>query len=159
MRIYLVQHGDALEKDVDPNRPLSPKGLRDVDRIATYLAQQGVHFPCIWHSGKTRAAQTAAILFERAGQGGTCEFHPGLAPKEDPKAVCRDLAKRMEDIAVVGHLPQLSLVAGRLLTGDELRQPVAFERGAVICIQSSPDDAWQVAWMITPQLLAGQTHV
>ncbi|MFA6239552.1 MAG: phosphohistidine phosphatase SixA [Candidatus Hydrogenedentales bacterium] len=155
MRIYLVQHGDALEKDVDPDRPLSPKGLQDVERVAAFLARQGVILPYVWHSGKTRAAQTAAVLFAHAGAGGECEFHPGLAPKDDPNRICRDLAKQSEDTAVVGHQPQLSLMAGRLLTGDDQLQPIDFERGSVLCLKSSPDGTWRVAWMVTPQLLAG----
>ena len=37
MKLYLMQHGDALQKDVDPDRPLSPRGRRDIEKIAAFL--------------------------------------------------------------------------------------------------------------------------
>ena len=42
MRLWIVQHGDALAKGVDPNRPLSEKGRSDVERLASHLAGCGV---------------------------------------------------------------------------------------------------------------------
>jgi Histidine phosphatase superfamily (branch 1) len=62
MRLYLMQHGAALAKDVDPARPLSEQGEQDVRRIAAFLARAGVGVGRIWHSGKRRAEQTAELL-------------------------------------------------------------------------------------------------
>ena len=33
MRLYLAQHGDAVEKDVNSERPLSAKGKKDVEEL------------------------------------------------------------------------------------------------------------------------------
>ncbi|MBX7255041.1 MAG: phosphohistidine phosphatase SixA [Candidatus Hydrogenedentes bacterium] len=155
MTIYLVQHGDALEKEVDPDRPLSPKGIEDVTRIASFLSRAGVRIPHLWHSGKTRAMQTAQILFQYVGAGGMCESHAGMAPKDSPKTLARDLDKQSQDTALVGHLPQLSLLAAQLLAGDSERPPILFERGGVVCLKRSEGAEWQVAWMVTPSLLTG----
>ena len=37
MRIYLTQHGLAVPKDVDPDRPLNEQGREDVRRLAELL--------------------------------------------------------------------------------------------------------------------------
>ena len=42
MKLYLVQHGEACAKDVDPQRPLTEQGRADVDRLARLLASAGV---------------------------------------------------------------------------------------------------------------------
>ena len=61
MKLYLVQHGDALAKDIDADRPLSEKGQSDVKRIASFLAGR-MEVSRVMHSGKTRAQQTAELL-------------------------------------------------------------------------------------------------
>src|SRR5688572_29245639 len=37
MRLYLVQHGEAVPEQVDPQRPLSEAGRRDVQAMARLL--------------------------------------------------------------------------------------------------------------------------
>ena len=64
MRLYLTQHGLAVPKDVDPDRPLSEQGRQDVRRLADFLGHAGVRVEQFLHSSKTRAEQTAAILAE-----------------------------------------------------------------------------------------------
>jgi hypothetical protein len=36
MRVYLVQHGEAVAKDVDAERPLTEKGAEDVKKVAEF---------------------------------------------------------------------------------------------------------------------------
>ena len=42
MKLYLVQHGQAVSKEEDPERPLSEQGREDVRRVATRLGEAGV---------------------------------------------------------------------------------------------------------------------
>ncbi len=65
MRIYLVQHGEAVAKDVDPERPLSEQGHNDVEKIATFLGNTQLGMERILHSGKLRAEQTAEIFADK----------------------------------------------------------------------------------------------
>jgi phosphohistidine phosphatase len=62
MRLCLVQHGAALAKEVDADRPLSEHGVRDVRRVAAFLKDAGIPVTRIVHSGKARAEQTAHLL-------------------------------------------------------------------------------------------------
>ena len=64
MRLYVVRHGDAVSEKVDPARPLSEEGCGTVQSIASFLKESGVRVSRVFHSGKARAAQTAAILAE-----------------------------------------------------------------------------------------------
>lgn len=151
MKLYLVQHGHAVDKDVDPDRPLSDAGHREVERVAQFLEQARTQVPMVWHSGKTRAQQTAEILAARLGA--RAELHPGLEPKDDPGAVIADVALFARDVVVVGHLPQLSLLAALLLRAKRDHEPVKFQRGGVAALESENGSAWQLCWMIVPELL------
>lgn len=42
MRLYLVQHGEALRKEENPERPLSDRGQETVRRVAAFLRKIGV---------------------------------------------------------------------------------------------------------------------
>ena len=55
MRLLLVQHGNALPKDVDPERGLSESGKQDVANVAAFLARGSVQVERIFHSGKKLA--------------------------------------------------------------------------------------------------------
>ena len=69
MRLYLVQHAEALPADVDPARPLSANGRTDAERVATLLTGQVLGITRVLHSGKTRAEQTAGILAPEIARG------------------------------------------------------------------------------------------
>ena len=67
MDVYLVQHGQALSDEQDPQRPLSDEGRAEVTKVAEFLGarQSRLIDPPITkvcHSGKLRARQTAEIL-------------------------------------------------------------------------------------------------
>lgn len=62
MKIYLVQHGDSLDKDIDPERPLSDQGQKDIQLLSNFLSPLKIEVSCVYHSGKLRAQQTAESL-------------------------------------------------------------------------------------------------
>ena len=72
MELYLVQHGEATPKEVDPARPLTERGQVEVRRVAHAAHVAGVTVSTIYHSGKLRAQQTAEILAK--------ELHVAEAP-------------------------------------------------------------------------------
>ncbi len=105
MNLYLVQHGQAVPKEVDPDRPLSDQGWEDIQKTAAFASRAGVSVDTVWHSGKTRARQTAQALAEalesRRGPGQA----EGLKPLDDPSIWTKKLSDLQEDSVVVGHLP------------------------------------------------------
>ncbi|MBS3821416.1 MAG: phosphohistidine phosphatase SixA [Planctomycetes bacterium] len=152
MRLYLVQHGEAKDKSEDPDRPLTEKGRNDVTRVGELLAKTMLQVRAIWHSGKTRAMETARILsvYVEAAEG-TIE-QSDLGPTDDVEPVCETLETAGTDVMIVGHLPFLDRLASLLVADDDEAESIAFQKGGVLCLQRE-DDNWSVAWMITPDIL------
>jgi phosphohistidine phosphatase len=154
MRLYLVQHGDAVWKQVDPDRPLSPTGRGEVARVARFLAAAQVRCTRVFHSGKTRARQTAEILAAAVAPNGRIERFLGIDPNDSTDDLAHAIAQWDEDTLVVGHLPFMSRCVARLLGGRETRDLVAFRPGSLVCLERTDDGDWVVAWMIRPELVA-----
>ena len=53
---------------------------------------------------------------------------------------------------LVGHLPFMARLAGRLVTGDEQLHVADFVPGTVLCLEPAAGDRWCVAWMVRPEL-------
>jgi phosphohistidine phosphatase len=151
MQVYLVQHGAAHPKDVDPSRALTERGLQETQRVAALAARLNLDVYQIRHSGKTRAEQTAAVLGEALSPAGGVVKVPGLAPKDDVRPVAEALARESQAVMLVGHLPFLTRLAGLLLTGDPGRAVIKFRHAGIVCL-TREDDCWLVAWVITPEM-------
>ena len=156
MRIYLVQHGEAVPAEVDPERPLSAAGEADVRRLAAVLRRSGVGVARILHSGKRRAAQTAEVLAAALGPKLQPEARAGLNPNDPTASVAQEAASWEQDTVLVGHLPFMARLASRLLAGREDPGLVAFRPGSVLCLERTDQRAWTIAWMLRPELLAGK---
>jgi phosphohistidine phosphatase len=123
MDILLIRHGQAVEEAPglgDAGRWLTEKGRRTSRKVGRWLAKKTKRRPAaIWTSGLVRAVQTAEIIAAEAGGAGEIQAVAELSPGRDP----RDLVERLSRaetpgvLALVGHEPSLSLIAGALL-GD-----------------------------------------
>ncbi len=153
VRLYLVQHAEAEWKEKDPDRPLTEKGRADIDLIARFAAGRGVTVSRILHSGKTRAAQTAEMLGRHLRPEGGIRQTDGLSPMDDPKIAAEKLPQS-EDVALVGHLPHLSKLAGLLLCGNPDSSPVGFRNGGIVALERKDVSSWSIAWVITPEILS-----
>jgi len=156
MRIYLTQHGEALAKDVDRERPLSEQGRADVQRLAEYLRDTGVRVEQIWHSGKTRAEQTAALLAEAILPDGRPEARPGLGPNDLVEPLASVIRTWSSDLALVGHLPFLRHLACLLLDSEPDPATLAFEPGSMACLERDAAGQWALLWMLRPEQLASE---
>jgi phosphohistidine phosphatase len=152
MNLYLVQHAESMPKDQNPERPLSDKGRADMERMAGWFSSSNAFRPSrILHSGKLRAQQTAEAL--AGGIDVVAEAVEGLAPLDDPAIWADRLTGMSESLVLVGHLPHLSKLASRLLSGDEEAGVVAFQMGGIVCLQRGEEGDWSLAWMVTPDLI------
>ena len=153
MKLYLVQHGEALAKDVDPERPLTEAGKADVKRLAKFLAKAGVRVERVLHSGKRRAAQTAKHLGRAIAPGLEPEVSGLLDPDANPAALDWQSGSWQLDTLIVGHLPFLAKLVSDLVTGEQSRPVVEFRPGSVACLERKDDGGWMILWMIRPELL------
>ena len=152
LRIYLMQHGDAVEKDVNRDRPLSERGQRDVDRVGALMARSGIRIARILHSVKVRAKQSAELLARHVG--GTIIETKGLRPDDSIDDTIELIEGANADTAIVGHLPHLAQLCARLLRTKGESAPVAFQRGGVVALERDNDGAWQIVWMVVPEIAA-----
>ena len=150
--VCLMQHGEAVSKEIDPNRPLSDKGREETEKIAKYLATIGFKPDKIIHSTKLRAKQTAEILAEHLKPVKGVEEVEGLEPKADPRMWYEKLATTKENIVVVGHLPHISKLASLLLTGNEDIEPIRFRYSGIFCLEKI-ENKWKLVWAITPDII------
>lgn len=150
MKLYLVQHGESVSKEIDPDRPLSAQGELDVKQLAGFLKQAGVSVDHIKHSGKTRARQTAEILAKALLDNGDIEAIEGIAPN-DPVADFAMIIPTLEtDTMIVGHLPFMAKLVAWLVTADENQPLVTYQQGSVVCVEQDESHNWRIQWMIRP---------
>lgn len=154
MKIYLVQHGKPVPKEEDPGRPLSARGREDVARIANFLKGAAVEVGSVFHSGKTRARQTAEIMTASLQLGSKPIEKKGLSPLDDVGAVAEEINRNGQDLMLVGHLPHLGKLASFLTTGSESSSVVSFQQGGVVCLRSDEGVTdWAIAWMLVPEII------
>jgi len=153
LKLYLVQHAEAKQEEEDPARPLSEKGLKDLDKMLNFLKGKGIEVSKIFHSGKLRAKQTAEKLKKAFNPTDGIIETEGLLPMDDPKIWVGKLDEEINDIVIIGHLPHLSKLASTLLKGDTSRETIRFRMGGVICIEKNQERDWSIQWMVTPDII------
>jgi phosphohistidine phosphatase len=153
MKLYLVQHGDAVAGETDAARPLSQKGRRDVRRLGEFLARNGIAVSHIIHSGKLRAQQTAEAIASRLPTSVAVEAGGGLNPNDPARAAAQVLVQSDDDTMVISHLPLLGKLVTRLVTGSKEPGIVTFVPGTAVCLERSESGSWTVAWMMKPEIL------
>jgi phosphohistidine phosphatase len=153
MRLYLVQHGEAVPESEDPRRPLTEAGRRDAERVARLVVgRTGVRVGRIVHSGKLRAAQTAQVWASLL-PGVPVEERDGLAPQDDPRVWADRVRAAEEDLLVVGHLPHLRRLASLLLCGSAEGEAVAFAMGGIVGLERDDRTGrWTLRWAVPPEL-------
>jgi phosphohistidine phosphatase len=149
--LYLVQHGEAKPEAEDPERPLTERGRNDVARLAALLARWGVHVPCIQHSGKRRARETAEILATALRPSAGIAAKAGLSPNDPVVPLAAELATLSEDTMLVGHLPHLGRLAALLVTGREEPPVIAFTPGTLVRLERT------VQWVLAAVVPSGIT--
>jgi phosphohistidine phosphatase len=152
MRLYLVQHAEAVSADLDPDQPLTPTGRETARRVSRWLAATGRARPAeILHSRKTRAKQTAEV-FARALATPPLREVDGLLPTDDVDPAAEAVKSAAGDLMLVGHLPHLNRLASFLVSGDAGADVVRFRHAGVICLERQ-GGAWAILWAVVPELV------
>lgn len=146
-RIYLVQHGKAYPKDVDPERRLSQEGVEETESVARKARGLNVSVAEVWHSGKARARMTAEIIAQSIGCNYIIE-KAGLAPLDDPRPIYEELINIDYDVMIVGHLPHLSKLLSLLLHIDT--EVVKFQYSHLLALERDESGKYYIVWYIPP---------
>jgi phosphohistidine phosphatase len=153
-----MRHGEATLAADNPRRPLTDSGRDCVMSVVNRAAAEGAMVENVYHSGILRARQTAEILGRRlkARHVGRRE---GLDPDDPVEPVALWLFEQARShlappLAVVGHLPFVERLAGRLVEGDQARIWIPFTPGALARLQAEPGASrFSLDWLIDPQRL------
>ena len=152
--LYLVRHAHALDAEVDPARPLSERGRKQVATLARFLQISGAFRPEeIWHSPLARARESAQLLALQLKLPAPLREMPDLQPEDDPAATARRLKVVRRPVAIFGHEPHLSGLASLLVAGAMEPTAFVFKKCTVLMLESY-DGRWKVRWQISPELLA-----
>lgn len=153
MKLYCVRHGHAEQlPDKNDEYPLSQQGEMEVNKMAIYLARQGIHVARVMHSGKLRAAQTANCFTQLLGTGVTesCTY---LNANNAIDPLLALIQTWHDDTLLVGHMPFMSQLVSALLLGNQSYHIVRFSQGTVVCLDRFEPQRWIVEWVLRPDLV------
>lgn len=153
MILYLVQHAEAKSEEEDPSRGLTEKGFQDIKKIAEYVSRFNIRVSRIFHSGKTRALQTARVLADYLKPEKGISETDGLAPLDEPEIWAERISKMDDDIILVGHLPHLGRLSSLILCGGKEKNIIDFKIGGIMCLEKFEDGNWSIEWIITPGVI------
>ncbi len=152
MALYLVQHGQSLPKDVDPDQDLSEKGVAETERIAGVAKNYQIKVGQIMHSVKTRARKTADIFGSALNPTGGVKEVEGLKPMDDV-AACAASINPDTNTMLVGHLPFMERMTAYLVTGSIDKPVFKFQNSGIVCLDKDPDsESWVIVWTLMPHI-------
>jgi phosphohistidine phosphatase len=143
--IYLVHHAEAVDSDVDAQRPVSSSGATHASALARASAARGVRPAAIWHSGKLRARQTAEAF--RLACNPAAEFTAirGLQPTDPPEWIRDRLIGESREVLLAGHYPSLPRILHLLVTGRTDGDARAFPLHGLVALEAE-EERWVVRW-------------
>ena len=153
MKLYLVRHAEAVERAAslpEAWRYLTVAGRETFRKIARQAEKEGMVPDCILTSPLIRGVQTAELLSEAFTYGGALEVAEELSPGFDQVAFRKliDRFGHFREVVLVGHEPDLGILAGHLL---QVRDGVIFKKGAILALTLDLKGKSPAAfhWMIT----------
>ncbi|MBD2326607.1 phosphohistidine phosphatase SixA [Alkalinema sp. FACHB-956] len=159
--LYLIRHGLAGQFGDyadDAARPLTPEGVQKTRKIARRLHEVDVRVDRLLTSPYLRAKQTAEILQEE-GMSTDVELLDCLAPEGNFThwlEVLQAWQSVAKPIAIVGHEPDLSQAAERLVFGSVINRLVLKKAGAIgleLPTTGALVGKGTIFWLTPPRLL------
>lgn len=142
----------------DGERPLSVRGEADARAVGRMLAAADPALALVLTSPLRRAVDTGGLIASAFQPVPVQRATGQLSPGFDPDLLMEELLALGSDdhVAVVGHQPDMSVLASRLITGGT-KGSVAFSPGAVALLIVAPMGRRaeaQLRWLLTPELAA-----
>ena len=161
--LYVLRHGIAVTRGdasypLDSDRPLTPKGIKRMRRIADGMRHLKVSFDVMVTSPYKRALETAFVVGRQYGEGQRIQTCAALAAEVLPEEVIRVLQEKYaasRELLLVGHEPQLSALISTLTSGGAGARPL-LKKGGLCKLQIEKLQAGKCAtllWLLTPRQL------
>jgi phosphohistidine phosphatase len=160
--LYLVRHAIAAQRSAarwpdDSRRPLTPEGAARFRSAARGLATVVPTVDRLLSSAYARAWETAEILHDETRWPKPEPSAPLEADRSPEDAF--DLLQKLDatgSLALVGHEPLLSMLASRLLTGENDLVRLELKKGSILVLELTAVPGRQAAvlrWSLSPKVL------
>ena len=161
MDLFILRHGKAGSSSDSPDdmaRALTAEGRAEIRKISRWMRSKKLLFSVIATSPLTRALETAEIVARSLKKNDRIEIWDELQPGGDPDTVCYHAAQYNKDVAVllVGHEPDLSRLAGKIITGGYPAN-IVLGKGGLIKIRNfsySKEPSGELQWLLTPKQMS-----
>jgi phosphohistidine phosphatase len=163
MNLYFMRHGIAVDRadtgqrSGDRERPLTPKGIKRMNKAAKGLVTLSLSFDRILTSPFERARQTAQIVAQTLRLEDRLEEFEQLCPDQSVQDLLSGLAAYSgeKEILLVGHEPLLSRTVSFLLSGKAGAE-IRLKKGGLCCLEvdgAPPRESAVLHWALTPKQL------
>ena len=158
LELYLLRHADAGDSTTwggsDAERPLSPKGDRQAERMGRHLASLGFAPDAIVTSPKVRAVQTAAAVGQAVGRPVMEDDRlAGAFDIVDLAGILHDAGDPQRPV-LVGHDPDFSEMLAALVGAVA----IPMRKGALARIDLIPPiepGGGVLRWLLSPDAIPG----
>jgi len=126
--LFLLRHAKAITGGLlvpDQDRPLSDRGLKDSNKLGVKLHKKGVHLDLLVSSNAIRAITTAQIIANKLDMKHTNFLIDPLVYGAEVNILLElisCIAKRYDDVMIVGHNPSLTHLASHI-AGEPIAMP------------------------------------
>lgn len=152
MKLYFLRHGQANWEHwdrPDDERPLTKKGRKEVENVASALKKLQVRPQEILTSPLPRAVETAQIVADRLEM--EVVTTPLLAPGFGLHSLRQLLSEHPDcDLMFVGHEPDFSFALEQM-TGGTVRMAKAGL--ARVDMENAAEQRGELVWLIPPKVL------
>src|SRR5690606_26058195 len=157
-RLYVLRHGIAYPHGTpvfgEDERPLTPKGARQMKKVAKALRRLGVAPDRIVTSPLTRARQTAEIVAGVLGLGDRLEQADALRADRPAASIRSWLEGQPGDaVMIVGHNPALSDLLSVLPIGEGAPPLGELDKGGIACFSVEGPGGYRLEWLATAELM------
>ena len=162
MRLFLLRHAEAAPGAKEALCELTPYGIKSLEQLADFLKNKRlIKVAEIRHSPWVRARQTARHFKKLTDIKAETREVPLLDPFADFRILADIVASADENLLLVGHQPNLSMLASYLLTRESRLDLLNIKKAGFLCLEkverknakNNLHDVWQLRWMFVPRLL------
>ncbi len=161
MNLFVLRHASAGTRRTNPvldlKRPLDKDGKRHCLLLGHVLTTMKLQFDVVISSPLKRAVQTASLVGTETGYEQRIVFSDALSPNASFAAFEKLLATyaKQENVLIVGHDPNLSLFAGKLIAsgGKAARSAhIRMRKGSIAKIYMERTKT-ELHWLMDPRML------
>ncbi len=163
MNLYMLRHAIAVPRGTpgyrnDSQRPLTPDGIKKMQRIAKGIRALKLDLDLILSSPYLRARHTAEIAAKTLRAQKTLKFSDHLVCEGSAAKLVAELASRWrghDNVMLVGHEPYLSELVSVLIAG-EANASLLLKKGGLCKLSADAlryNRCATLEWLLTPRQL------